>query len=166
MPKGIRPTQQKIRKAIFDILGDIKGLSFLELFAGSGAVGIEAISCGAKEAVFVEKDQKCVKIIRDNLALLGCLRYRVIALDILKAIKQFSQKNEKFDIIFLDPPYCKDLAKKTLQTLAAYDILTPYGLVVIQHFKKDDLPDKLGVFTLFKQKRYGDTLLSFYKKLC
>jgi 16S rRNA (guanine966-N2)-methyltransferase len=164
MPKGIRPTQGKVRKALFDILGDIEGLSFLELFAGSGGVGIEALSNGAKEAVFVEKDSICVKRIEGNLSLLGCLGYRVIGLDALKAIERLYRDKHKFDIIFLDPPYYGDMSKKALQTLSAYDILAPNGFVVTQHFKKDDLPAQLGDLRLFRQAKYGDTILSFYKK--
>ncbi len=164
MPKGIRSTQEKVRKAIFDILGDVGGLSFLELFAGSGGVGLEALSRGAKEVVFVEKDRRCIEKINKNLSLLGCLGYRVIAQDAIKAIEQFNRNRQKFDIIFLDPPYYQGLSKKTLQTLCAYDILAPNGLAVVQHFKKDNLPDGVGDLALFKQRRYGDTFLSFYKK--
>lgn len=164
-PLGIRPTQDKVRKALFDILGDIQGLSFLELFAGTGAVGLEALSQGAKEVMFVEKERRCAKIIKDNLSLLGYLGYSVIALDVFEALKQLGKRGEKFDIIFLDPPYYKDLTKKTLQILSACDILTEPGFIVAQHFKKDNLPDALGDLTLFRQARYGDTVLSFYRKL-
>lgn len=166
MPKGIRPTQDKVRKALFDILGDIAGMSFLDLFAGSGAVGIEALSRGIEKVVFVEKERACVKAIDDNLSLLHCLHYSVIASDTAEAIRILSQQDERFDLIFLDPPYYNDLAKKALQTLSAYDILTPTGFVIAQHFKKDNLPDSLGDLMLFKQARYGDTALSFYKKRC
>ncbi len=165
MPKGIRPTQNKVRKALFDILGDIEGLSFLELFAGSGAVGFEALSQGAKEVVFVEKDRKCIEKIEENLSVLGFLSSRVLGADIFRAIEKLAKERVKFDLIFLDPPYYGDLSKKTLQTLGAYDILAPNGFIVVQHFKKDNLPDRLGDLVLFKQARYGDTLLSFYKKI-
>lgn len=182
MPKGIRPTQDKVRKALFDILGDIKGLSFLELFAGSGAIGIEALSQGAKEVLFVEKDRSCIEKIKQNLSLLGFSDFWVLGLDTLEAIRKLSKAGEKFDIIFLDPPYHKrklprlcsglaeigmgdSLVKKTLQTLGAYDILAPNAFIIAQHFKKDNLPDRLADLALFKQASYGDTLLSFYKKL-
>jgi len=172
MPKGIRPTQDKVRKALFDILGNIEGLSFLELFAGSGAVGLEALSQGAKEAVFVEKDRKCTEKIKENLSALGLVELpacrqagRVIELDVFKAIEQLNNQGRKFDIIFLDPPYYQELAKKALQTLSAYDILAPNGFVIIQHFKKDSLPEALGDLRLFKQAKYGDSVLSFYRRL-
>jgi 16S rRNA (guanine(966)-N(2))-methyltransferase RsmD len=164
IPKGIRPTQNKARKAIFDILGDVEGLSFLELFAGSGAVGFEAISRGAREIIFVEKERRCQEEIKKNLSVLNFLSSQILGLDALEAIKRLSYQGKKFDIVFLDPPYYQGLSKKTLQKLEAYDILAPYGFIIVQHFKKDCLPDSLGVLTLLKQPRYGDTVLSFYKK--
>lgn len=166
MPRGIRPTQDKVRKALFDILGDIKGLSFLELFAGSGAVGIEALSRGVREAVFVEDDRGCIEKIEDNLSLLSSLSFRVIELDVLKATIRLAKEARQFDIIFLDPPYYKDIAKKNLQILEAYDILAPNGFAIVQHFKKEQLPKESGNLVLIKESRYGDTVLSFYRKRC
>jgi 16S rRNA (guanine(966)-N(2))-methyltransferase RsmD len=165
MPKGIRPTQAKVRKALFDILGDIKGLSFLELFSGSGAVGIDALSMGAKEVVFVEKDKFCLRVLRGNLTYPPPSTYSILPFDVFKAIEKLSKENHKFDIIFIDPPYYEDAAKKTLQMLCAYDILAPTGFIIAQHFKRENLPDALGVLTLFKRKTYGDTVLSFYTTL-
>ncbi|MBU3958891.1 MAG: 16S rRNA (guanine(966)-N(2))-methyltransferase RsmD [Candidatus Omnitrophica bacterium] len=162
---GIRPTQNKARKGLFDILGNITGLSFLELFAGSGAIGLEALSAGAREAVFVEKDSGCREKIKENLEACGLSDPRIIALDVFVALKKLGQRRERFDIIFLDPPYHRELAKKTLQSLSACDILAPAGFVIVQHFKKDNLPDKLGDLTLVKQARYGDTILSFYRRM-
>lgn len=164
MPRGIRPTQDKVRKALFDILGDINGLSFLELFSGSGAMGFEAVSRGVLDLTLVEDNRDCQLAIRKNIASLQLKNCQSYQKDVLGAIKAFHQQKKKFEIIFLDPPYYHDASKKTLQTLDAYDILAPNGLVVVQHFKKDNLPDNLGVLSLFRQARYGDTVLSFYKK--
>lgn len=164
MPKGIRPTQDKVRKALFDILGDIKGLSFLELFAGSGAVGIEALSRGVKKVVFVEKNPVCIKILKSNFTYLLLTNYYLLPMDVDKAIERLSKDRARFDIIFLDPPYYKNFAKKTLLNISTYDILAPNGLIVIQHFKKDSLPDSVGDLLLFKHSGYGDTVLSFYRK--
>jgi 16S rRNA (guanine(966)-N(2))-methyltransferase RsmD len=167
MPAGIRPTQNITRKAIFDILGDIQGLLFLELYAGSGAVGIEAVSRGAKEAVFVENNHSVLKVLIQNLSYLPQTKYYIMPIDALVAIKRLAEDGRKIDVIFLDPPYCKgedSLAKKTLQTLGAYDILSPTGLIIAQHPKKESLPEHLGVLTLLKLSTYGTTVLSFYKK--
>jgi 16S rRNA (guanine(966)-N(2))-methyltransferase RsmD len=164
MPKSIRPTQDKVRKALFDILGDIEGLSFLELFAGSGAVGFEAASRGVAELVLVEYNRHCQLAINKNIESLKLKACSLYPKEVSDAIKALHRDKRKFDIIFLDPPYYAGGAKKTLQTLEAYDILASAGFIVAQHFKKDNLPNKLGDLSLFRQARYGDTLLSFYKK--
>jgi 16S rRNA (guanine(966)-N(2))-methyltransferase RsmD len=190
-PDGIRPTQDMVRKALFDILGDMDDLSFLELYAGSGAIGLEALSRGAKAVVFLESSRQAARAIQANLESLkpaeGALAMEpgrealVINKDVSEVIPQLYKTHRLFDVIFLDPPYYKgtpprlhsesmepekteSLTKKTLQTLGAYDILAPYGIIVIQHFKKDNLPDTAGDLILFKQSPYGDTLLSFFKK--
>lgn len=168
-PKYIRPTQDKVRKALFDVMRQsIADSYFLELFAGSGAVGIEALSNGAKEVVFVEKDKRCCKIIENNLRGLGLFPdqkgINILAADVFKVIEVLYKEGRKFDIVFLDPPYYHNLAKKTLQRLAAYDILTPHALIVVEHNKRDYLDERFIDITSFKQTRYADTLLSFYKK--
>ena len=165
MPKGIRPTQSKVRKAIFDILGDVSGLSFLELFAGTGAVGFEAASRGAAEVELVELDRGCQRAIEENIRALKLESCHLRMQEAQEAVRDLFRRGKKFDLIFLDPPYYREFSKKTLQTLSDYDILFDNGLLVVQHFKKDELPDTLGVLNLFKRSRYGDTVLSFYRKL-
>jgi 16S rRNA (guanine966-N2)-methyltransferase len=162
--KGVRPTQDKVRKALFDILGDIEGLSFLELFAGSGAVGLEAISRGVSELALVEPNRKCQLAINKNIETLKLESCSLYPVEAEVAIETLSRHKRKFDIIFLDPPYHMDLAKKALKTLGAYDILSPNGFIVVQHFKKDVLPDSEGNLVMFKQSKYGDTRLSFFRK--
>lgn len=170
VPEGARPTQNKVRKAIFDILGDISGLSFLDLFAGGGAVGIEAFSYGAGKVILVENNGRIFKVLKENVANI-CpdeeSRDQILALvlDTQKAISRFHENKESFDIIFLDPPYYQDMAKKTLQTLDVYDILTPSGIIFVQHYSQDILPKELTNLALFKQYKYGDTRLSLYKGL-
>lgn len=171
MPKGIRPTQDKVRKALFDILGDIEGLSFLELFSGSGAVGLEALSRGAKEAILVEYNRDCIAVIEKNIELLKVRNCSLFPYEAQKAIDKFLRDKRKFDVIFLDPPYLKSknlvtdtLAKKILQSLSSCDILSPHGLIVVQHSKNENLPALVGSLILCKQSQYADTFLSFYKK--
>ncbi|MDD5166911.1 MAG: 16S rRNA (guanine(966)-N(2))-methyltransferase RsmD [Candidatus Omnitrophica bacterium] len=164
MPAGIRPTQDKVRKALFDILGDIEGLSFLELFAGSGAVGFEALSRGIAGLTLVEDNRNCQIAINKTIESLKLESAILCPKEAGEAVKMLSKAKKRFDIVFLDPPYYRELAKKTLQMLETYDILAPNGFIIVQHFKKDCLPDKLGVLSLFRQSKYGDTLLSFYRK--
>ena len=194
VPENIRPTQNLVRKAIFDVLGDIEGLSFLELYAGSGAVGLESLSRGARDLTFVEYNRDCALAIEKNIEALKLKNCRLYQKDAQEAIKAFKRGGRTFDLIFLDPPYHSSpstpnpkgwigvplsaatpnpigwvgvppsAAKKTLQTLDAYDILAPYGLLVIQHFKKDELPEEACRLKLIKESRYGDTLLTIYRK--
>lgn len=164
MPAGIRPTQNKVRKAIFDILGDIEGLSFLELFAGSGAVGFEALSSGVSGLTLAECNRECISVINKNVESFAPGVCDLCPKEAQDAIKTLFKHKKVFDIIFLDPPYFEGLAKKTLQILEAYDILAPNGFVVVQHFKRDELKKEPGKLVLIKESRYGDTVLSFYRK--
>ena len=164
MPEGIRPTQDKTRKAIFDILQDVEGMSFLELFAGSGAAGIEAESRGAVNVALVENNRAAQLAITKNLTSLKTQNCRLYPMETEAAIKLFAKEKRLFDIIFLDPPYHLGLAKKTLQTIASYGILAPNGFIIAEHERKDILPETLGVFSLIKKSTYGHTTLSFYKK--
>ncbi len=180
MPKGIRPTQDKVRKAIFDILMDAEGLTFLELFAGSGAVGLEALSRGAKGLVLVEADRNCQLAIKENMEHLKVDNAIVYPQEAERAIEHLDRSQKKFDIIFLDPPYHKEknasgedleaaqdaptLSKKTLQLLGCCDILAPNGFIIVEHFKRDPLPEDIAGFALIKRASYGDTFLSFFKK--
>ena len=166
-PAGIRPTEDRVRKALFDILGDMSGLSFLELFAGSGCVGLEALSQGAQNLVLIEKDRAGIHAIEGNIACLKRdLDKAVIEIyqdDAMDAVSKLSKRSRRFDVIFADPPYYKGLPEKILQSLDEYDILIHIsGFLIIQHFKKDPLPSKQGNLVLFKQSKYGDTVLSFY----
>ncbi|MCK9594170.1 MAG: 16S rRNA (guanine(966)-N(2))-methyltransferase RsmD [Candidatus Omnitrophica bacterium] len=165
VPEGIRPTEDRVKKAFFDIMGDVSGLSCLELFAGSGSVGLEALSLGAGSMVFVEISRACVKSIQDNVKVFGLEdKVMVLAKDSLEAIKQLYASQKKFDLIYLDPPYYKGISEKALQILADCDILLPSGYIGVQHFKKDPLPEKQGDLSRFRQSKYGDSVLSFYKK--
>ncbi len=172
MPEGIRPTQNLTRKALFDLLGQgLTGLTFLDLFAGSGGVGLEALSRGAQKVTFVEKDERSSELIRENLDLLGApllgsnrqAVYEVFEADAFASIKRFAAGGRKFDIVFADPPYTIGLAKKMLKTLGAYDIVTANCIVVIQHEKEEILPESQGNLVRSEQRKYGSTALSIYK---
>jgi 16S rRNA (guanine(966)-N(2))-methyltransferase RsmD len=168
MPRGvdIRPTQDKVREAVFNILGDIGGKAVLELFAGSGAFGIEALSRGAASAAFVDNDFRCAQTIRANLDSLNvdASRYDIIKADALSVLSRLARKEERFDIVFLDPPYYKGIARKCLINIDSYDIVSPVGLIIIEHFKKDALDAELERFLFLDQRRYGDTLITIFRK--
>ena len=168
MPKAvnIRPTQDRVREAVFNIIrASVPGSDVLDLYAASGAFGIEALSRGAHSSIFVDNNSTCVKTIKVNLSTLGdkCPFSQVLKLDAIMAISRFRKENRKFDIIFLDPPYYKGLAKNSLIKIDACDILALHGFVVAEHFIRDSMPEEAGNLVLFKQKKYGDTVITLYR---
>lgn len=171
-PEHIRPTQDKVRQAIFDTLGqDFTGRVVLDLFAGSGALGLEALSRGAKNVVFVDIEMRCNVFIDSNLENIGLLSSDGLAVehyrqDAFRAIAIARKRKRRFDVIFADPPYHKDLAKKLLKTEGLSDILTPRGFLVIEHAATDelDLEPESAAFKLYKQSEYGNIKVSFLQK--
>lgn len=168
VPKAIRPTLDNVRKAIFDILGEgIAGTNILDLFAGSGALGLEALSRGASSCIFVDNNRSCIKAIKNNLEALGLSSNKdivIITSDAIRAISKLAKSGDKFDLIFLDPPYYKSLAKKSLFSLGSCDILTKSGVAIAEHSKHDEVPSSVGELKLYRSARYGDTQISFYRK--
>lgn len=166
VPQGIRPVSNLVKKACFDILSDvIEGKRVLELFAGSGALGIEALSLGAKEASFVDVERKSVAAIKENIASLGIAeKTKVYVKDAASAINDFYVYREKFDIIFLDPPYYEAKLINTLQNLDDYDILAPSGYIVSLCYIKDEHIKSSKVFSVILEKKYGQTLLLVYTR--
>jgi len=162
--KGVRPTSEYLREALFDILGSsVHGVRFLDLYAGSGAVGIEALSRGAAAVVFIEQDPACLQVLRANVELTGLQQYRVVAGDVLRGLPRLFRQGERFDIIFLDPPYGTGLAKRTLDALASGEMLRPRGVVIVEHFAKEPLPQHFGRLRRVREKAHGQTVLSFYQ---
>jgi 16S rRNA (guanine(966)-N(2))-methyltransferase RsmD len=160
----VRPTSDRVKEALFNILRDyVPGCLFLDLFAGTGNIGIEALSRGAASAAFVENNTKNVRVIKENLASTGLAEgAKVIQMDVASALSLLGREGQDFDIIFLDPPYLKDFETATLAGIAGHGLLKTDGLVVIESSKKDHLPRKINSLTMFRQEKYGDTLLSFY----
>jgi 16S rRNA (guanine966-N2)-methyltransferase len=165
-PKGLmtRPTADKIKEALFNIIANrICDASVLDLFAGTGSLGIEALSRGAKEAVFVDKSRDCGKIIANNLSHTGFVNCsKIITSEVQTAIDRIAQANSIFDIVFLDPPYGKNFVDKTLKKLAFSDIINENGIVVAESHEKDELPENEGSLELIDSRRYGITVLSLY----
>ncbi|MBN2120371.1 MAG: 16S rRNA (guanine(966)-N(2))-methyltransferase RsmD [Candidatus Omnitrophica bacterium] len=163
--KSARAVEARIRKVLYNVFREhIQGGSVLDLFAGSGALGIEALSWGAEEAVFVDIKRSCVNIVRKNLSSLGLLGFSKIYLkDSLFACQIFHQKQKKFDLIFLDPPYHKGLLTKSLKTIGAYDIVEPSGFIVILGFRKESVED--GGFFCHFERFYGDRSVRLYTPL-
>lgn len=163
-PTLSRPTQERVKKSLFDILKPwIKESSVLDLFAGSGSLGIEALSREAKEVTFVEWNPLCMRLLKENLLKLRGKK-EVVCLEenAFKAIGKLSRQKESFDIIFMDPPYNKEVTTKCLRTISKCDILSPTAILVVRHAKGEALPQEAGILRVFRKERYGDTELSFY----
>lgn len=170
MPAHIRPSQNLLRKAVFDILGhDLEGVRFLDIFAGSGAVGLEALSCGAAEVCMVERDPKCVEVIRENLMLLKPaergLKAAVVMKDAFAAVKEFAREGRQFDIVFFDPPFDQKLGRKALKTLLTHDILAPHSYIVAQYGLDEKLEASDGPFRMIKHKKYGSSWLTVFERV-
>ena len=159
-----RPTAAKVREAIFNILGSaVAGARVLDLYAGTGALGIEALSRGARAAVFVEDHPEALQVLRRNLESLGLLaQATVLPLAVLAALKKLASRSEPFDLVFLDPPYGGVAAVATLAALGSSELLRPQARVVAEHSKRESLPALGGRLTLKDLRRYGDTQVAFY----
>ena len=160
---GGRPTSDRVKESLFNILGPlVPGASFLDLFAGTGSVGIEALSRGASRAVFVENDRQAVRAIRENLAQTGLGdRAEVLPLDVLAAAGKL--KGQKFNLIFLDPPYGQGLEIPAMEALVANNLLDEDSLVVVEGSRRRKMPARVGCLKLCREHRIGDTVLAFYR---
>ncbi len=168
VPKRIRATEGKVRQALFNILGEvIIGARVLDGYAGSGALGLEALSRGAAFAAFVEEDTDGILAIRANLDRLAHElpreAWRVVHMDFVRGARQLARVEAPFDLILLDPPYRADEAKKALNAVVDCAILAPTGLVILEHDQRTTPPATWGPLTHGKRHRYGDTVLSFYQ---
>ncbi len=161
---GTRPTSDRVKESMFNILaGTVAGKRVLDLFAGTGGLGIEALSRGAKTAVFVDKCHSCCETIRENLVHTKLARLaEVMAEDVQAALEKLSRRGHQFDLVFLDPPYGKGLVLKTLASLEKNGLLSESSLLVAEHGRNEDISEA-GSFQLIRRETYGNTALSFYR---
>jgi 16S rRNA (guanine(966)-N(2))-methyltransferase RsmD len=163
----LRPTSAKVREALFDILmGRIEGVRFVDLYAGTGTVGFESLSRGAAKAVFVEPDPVMTETMRQNAHEFGFSdRVSIIQGRADEFLKKVVSSHERYDIFFLDPPYESDEIEKVLPVIGKEDLLDTDGVVIVEHYFKKPLPQRLESLQLQKQYRYGDTMLTFFRKV-
>lgn len=165
-PKGLRtrPPTAKLKEAVFDILGPrTEDVHVLDLFAGSGSFGIEALSRGAREVVFVDNSAQAADAIEKNLSMLRWEeRAKVLCLESCLAITKLAEKGRRFDIVFSDPPYCLRVSTQILEMLSASGMLATEGVVVTRSRKDEQLPDVIAGFTSVVQKTYGESRVSFW----
>jgi 16S rRNA (guanine(966)-N(2))-methyltransferase RsmD len=168
----LRPTADRLRETLFDVLtagnpSALEGTVWLDLFAGTGAVGIEALSRGAGMVYFVEKSARAVELIRKNLESLGVQEgYRVMKQEVHKALPGLAEERIAADFIFLDPPYQMEEAYgRTLESLGEAQLAKTGGLVIAEHQKKFDPGEAFSSLHRFRKLEQGDATLSFYKKI-
>ena len=167
VPKGqaVRPTAARVKESLFNILPhDFSGLRVLDLFAGSGNVSIEALSRGAVRAVLIDESSRASAVIRDNLNRLGLSeRAQVWTAPVFRSLRKLAKSGEVFDLIFLDPPYDQEQVGATLSAISHCHLLSVAGRVVAEHSAREPLRSRYDDLVLNDQRRYGDTLLSFFK---
>jgi len=166
-PAGLRPTSDKLRETLFNILGpSVDGSGFLDACAGMGGVGIEAISRGAHFVHFVDSSRKACTMIRENIASLGVREgFRLLEMDFQKACRGFERDGAAFDIVFLDPPYDReDLYTMALEAFGTRPLLEEEGILVMEHSKRYEPPEEAGFLRRYRILTQGDSCLSFYRK--
>ncbi len=159
----LRPTMEKVRKAFFDILSDtIEDAYFLDLFAGTGAMGIEALSRGAKKVVFVEKDKKFVRLIEENLKALNIPedKYEILNMDYKDALEYLSKRGDKFDFIYCDPPYDRKYYEDVIKLVRKCELLNKYGILTLEDRKKRPVMADYKK-DVVETREYGATRLMF-----
>jgi len=155
-----RPTSEKVREAIFNILPDVERLQVLDMFAGSGALGIEALSRGAAHATFIDQSKPALAVLRQNLRELGIeARATVLSGDAVSLAARHVPASP-WQLVFIDPPYASDLAVRAAESLAH---LADDAVIVIEHDRRNAPPEQLGSLLRTDHRRYGDTLVSFYR---
>lgn len=161
----IRPTSNKIKESLFSIIHPVVGKSFLDVFAGCGNVGLEALSRGASFAVFIENDLLMAEAIIFNVEVLGYKdKTEILNTTAEKGIVELSKRRKKFDFIFADPPYEQGLLFNTLKHLENANLTESEGIVVFQHSVREDIQEyNLKGYLLSDRRKYGDTILSFFK---
>lgn len=159
--EGVRPTSDRVREALFARLGALDGCRVLDLYAGTGTLGIEAVSRGAAHAVFIERSRPALAVLERNLAVLGLVEegvVRVVRGDVATALRRLARDAEPFDRVFIDPPYESGEAVRALEALVAGRLLAPDAEVVVEASRRHPVAAVSGL-ALVDERRYGDTLI-------
>lgn len=166
-PDGLstRPTTDRIKESLFNIISpDLYDCRFLDLFSGSGAIAVEALSRGAQKAVLVDSDFKSIAVIKQNLKSARVeQRAEVMKCDVVAAVSRLGARQEKFDIIFMDPPYNRNFINSTLNAIVNADILDDDGYIIVEQSQDDPVPDVNGL-DIFRIKDYKITKMTFLER--
>ena len=160
--KTTRPTKDRVRESVFMALSSLDDKIFLDLYAGSGSIGLEAISRGAKKTYFVDRNIDAIKCIKENIINLNITEdYEIIKNSDVDALKAFKEKNIKFDVIYLDPPYEEGEYQKIIDMIFDFGLLNEYGIIICESDKKLDIINPHIVSS--KEYKYGDIYVTFYR---
>ncbi|HZI15877.1 MAG TPA: 16S rRNA (guanine(966)-N(2))-methyltransferase RsmD [Myxococcus sp.] len=163
--KHIRPTADRVRETLFNVLGQfLDGQAVLDLYAGTGALGLEALSRGAGRAVLVDQDREALGLCRQNTDFLGFgTQVEILSQPVDRALTALGRKGERFELVFADPPYAARVVETVLEGVTGAGLLTPGAMVVVEHDKREPAPEAHAGLTREDQRRFGDTLVSFYR---
>ena len=161
-----RPTLGSMKESLFSIIAPyVEGARFLDLFSGSGSISLEALSRGAAKAIMIEKDNEALRYIIENVNTLAYEdRCRAYKNDVFRAIEILARKGEKFDIIFMDPPYKDSVCTRVLKAIQKNGILADDGLVICEHHLFEDMEDTVGEFKKADERKYGKKCITFYTR--
>ena len=163
---NLRPTSDQMRETLFDVLGpSVEGATFLDAYAGTGAVGLEALSRGARDVVFIEHHRAAAQLIRQNLAALKIdSGYALLTCSVVTGLERLESEGERFDVVFLDPPY-EEIREyhHTLRQLARGTLLRPASVVIAEHSRHVELEENYLALHRSRLLRHGDAQLSFYR---
>jgi 16S rRNA (guanine(966)-N(2))-methyltransferase RsmD len=167
-PKGLktRPTTDRVKESIFSMINPyIIDSIVLDLFSGTGSLGIEALSRGAEKAYFIDHNKNSINVIKENIQYTNFeKKSTVLFCDAQRAIKELALGKHEVDIVFMDPPYLKGLIIPSIQAIETEGILKREGIILVEHDLKDSLPEYVGKFKKIKEKKYGNTLITIYSE--
>lgn len=160
----VRPTTDRVKESVFNIInGYVMDSNVLDLFAGTGSLGIECLSRGANKCVFVDASKTSIEIVKSNIKKARVeADSEVMNVDCKSAIDKLKTRSESFDLIFMDPPYYENLFVSTLEKISDTKLLNEDGIIVVEHDTTEKLPDNVGDLVKQKSRKYGNTTVTFY----
>ena len=163
---SLRPTSDRVREGLFSILGEsAQDQAVLDLYAGVGTLGIEALSRGAARAVFVEKDRRAARVLKKNIEKMGFSgQAEVLNETVARALGRLGARGKEFALVLADPPYGKGEARRGVELVAASEVLLAGGILVMEHRRKKEIPGEWKDLERVREARYGDTCLTFYHR--
>ena len=161
--EDVRPTTDRVKESLFNIINPyVMDNNVLDLFAGTGSLGIECLSRGAHKCVFVDKSKESMAIVKSNIKK-ARVENATLNIDFKSAVTSLGRQGEKFTIIFMDPPYYKNMFIDALSSVDENNLLEEDGIIVVEHDTKDSFPENVGRLYKSREKKYGNTTLTFYK---